>query len=73
MLMRLIYFFMLGEDVEFGFVVVCSLTIVRKNAVDKRLGYLCAALFLHSAHPMTTLLLASFQRDLQSSNDYEVS
>lgn len=38
MLLRLIYCEMLGEQVDFGLMVVMSLTQARRNIVDKRLG-----------------------------------
>lgn len=71
--MRLIYCDMLGESVEFGLIAVMNLTHARKNVTDKRIGYLCASLFLNPDHQLTTLLINSFRRDLASKDDTVVS
>jgi hypothetical protein len=72
-LMRLIYCDMLGESVDFGLIAVLNLTQAKKNGIDKRIGYLCASLFLNPNHQLTTLLINSFRMDLISKDDAVVS
>eukprot|EP01125_Pyxidicula_operculata_P002378 TRINITY_DN12256_c0_g1_i1.p1 TRINITY_DN12256_c0_g1~~TRINITY_DN12256_c0_g1_i1.p1 ORF type:complete len:1205 (-),score=382.26 TRINITY_DN12256_c0_g1_i1:22-3636(-) len=72
LLIRLMYCEMLGQSVPFGYMVVLSLTQVRSRLIDKRIGYICASLFLHPEHSMTTLCVNSFRRDLESTNNAEI-
>ena len=71
-LVRLIYVEMLGHDGSFAYVHAIQLT-ASGNVLQKRVGYLCAALTLSPEHEFRFMLVNQLQRDLDSSNILEVS
>ena len=71
-LIRAIYIEMLGHDASFSHLFAVNLT-QDKNILNKRVGYLACSLLLNENSEFLILLVASLQKDLQSSNWVEVS
>ena len=71
-LIRAIYIEMLGHDAGFSHLHAVNLT-QDKNILNKRVGYLACSLLLNENSEFLILLVASLQKDLQSSNWVEVS
>ena len=71
-LIRAIYCEMLGHDASFSHLHAVNLT-QDKNILNKRVGYLACSLLLNENSEFLILLVASLQKDLQSSNWVEVS
>ena len=65
--LRLLYCEMLGYEVEFGYVHALTLT-QSSNLLEKKVGYLAVASFLHKDHPLMIMVVNSFRRDLESDN-----
>jgi AP-4 complex subunit epsilon-1 len=65
--LRLLYCEMLGYEVEFGYVHALTLT-QSSNLLEKKVGYLAVAYFLHKDHPLMIMVVNSFRRDLESDN-----
>ena len=63
---------MLGHDASFSHLHAVNLT-QDKNILNKRVGYLACSLLLNENSEFLILLVASLQKDLQSSNWVEVS
>ena len=70
-LIRSIYIEMLGHDASFSHLYAVNLT-QDKNILNKRVGYLACSLLLNENSEFLILLVASLQKDLQSSNWVEV-
>ena len=70
-LIRAIYIEMLGHDAGFSHLHAVNLT-QDKNILNKRVGYLACSLLLNENSEFLILLVASLQKDLQSSNCVEV-
>ena len=70
-LIRAIYIEMLGHDAGFSHLHAVNLT-QDKNILNKRVGYLACSLLLNENSEFLILLVASLQKDLQSSNWVEV-
>ena len=70
-LIRAIYIEMLGHDASFSHLFAVNLT-QDKNILNKRVGYLACSLLLNESSEFLILLVASLQKDLQSSNWVEV-
>ena len=70
-LIRAIYIEMLGHDASFSHLYAVNLT-QDKNILNKRVGYLACSLLLNETSEFLILLVASLQKDLQSSNWVEV-
>ena len=70
-LIRAIYIEMLGHDASFSHLFAVNLT-QDKNILNKRVGYLACSLLLNENSEFLILLVASLQKDLQSSNWVEV-
>ena len=70
-LIRAIYIEMLGHDASFSHLYAVNLT-QDKNILNKRVGYLACSLLLNENSEFLILLVASLQKDLQSSNWLEV-
>ena len=70
-LIRAIYIEMLGHDASFSHLYAVNLT-QDKNILNKRVGYLACSLLLNENSEFLILLVASLQKDLQSSNWVEV-
>ena len=70
-LIRAIYIEMLGHDASFSHLHAVNLT-QDKNILNKRVGYLACSLLLNENSEFLILLVASLQKDLQSSNWIEV-
>ena len=70
-LIRAIYIEMLGHDASFSHLFAVNLT-QDKNILNKRVGYLACTLLLNENSEFLILLVASLQKDLQSSNWVEV-
>ena len=70
-LIRAIYIEMLGHDAGFSHLFAVNLT-QDKNILNKRVGYLACSLLLNENSEFLILLVASLQKDLQSSNWVEV-
>lgn len=71
-LVRLIYVEMLGHDASFAYVHAIQLT-ASGDIMQKRVGYLTAALTLSPDHEFRFMLVNQLQRDLSSANLLEVS
>jgi AP-4 complex subunit epsilon-1 len=71
-LVRLIYVEMLGHDASFAYVHAIQLTAAG-DLMQKKVGYLCAALTLSPEHEFRFMLVNQLQRDLGSANLLEVS
>lgn len=67
----MMYCEMLGQPVEFGYILVLQLTQMRARLIDKRVAYVCGSLFLRPQDQMITLWVNSFIRDLKSTNQLE--
>lgn len=70
-LVRMMYAEMLGHDASFGHIHAVNMT-QQTNLLSKRVGYLASAICLHVGHELTTLLVNTMRRDLNSSNHVEV-
>jgi len=70
-LVRLIYVEMLGHDASFGYVHAIQMTAAG-DLMQKKVGYLCAALTLSPEHEFRFMLVNQLQRDLASANILEV-
>lgn len=71
-LVRMMYCEMLGQPVEFGYILILQLTQMRARLIDKRVAYVCGGLFLRPTDQMITLWVNSFIRDLKSTNQLEI-
>lgn len=69
--MRMMYCEMLGHPVEFGYIHAVNMT-QRTVLAEKKTGYLASSLFLDSDSELLILLVNTLQRDLRSSNPWEV-
>eukprot|EP01127_Copromyxa_protea_P006693 TRINITY_DN16695_c0_g1_i1.p1 TRINITY_DN16695_c0_g1~~TRINITY_DN16695_c0_g1_i1.p1 ORF type:complete len:1212 (-),score=327.62 TRINITY_DN16695_c0_g1_i1:36-3392(-) len=67
----MMYCEMLGQPVEFGYILILKLTQMRARLIDKRVAYVCGGLFLRPTDSMITLWVNSFIRDLKSTNQLE--
>ncbi|ORZ03708.1 armadillo-type protein [Syncephalastrum racemosum] len=67
-MIRLIHVFMLGYDVSFGTIYAIMATQSGETALDRRVGYIAATLFLQKNHDLTIMLVNTLQRDLASQN-----
>jgi AP-4 complex subunit epsilon-1 len=70
-LIRAIYIEMLGHDASFAHLYAVNLT-QDKNILNKRVGYLASNLLLSNNSEFLIMLIASLQKDIQSSNWIEV-
>ena len=70
-LLRAIYIEMLGHEATFAHLFSVNLT-QDKNYLNKRVGYLACSLLLNEESEFLILLVASLQKDIQSSNWVEV-
>jgi hypothetical protein len=70
-LLRAIYIEMLGHDASFSQKYTLNLT-QDKNILNKRVGYLACNILLPESSEFLILLVASLQKDIQSSNPTEV-
>jgi AP-4 complex subunit epsilon-1 len=70
-LIRAIYIEMLGHDANFAHLHAVNLT-QDKNILNKRVGYLASNLLLSNNSEFLIMLIASLQKDIQSSNWIEV-
>ena len=70
-LIRAIYIEMLGHEAPFAHLFSVNLT-QDKNYLNKRVGYLACSLLLNEDSEFLILLVASLQKDIQSSNWVEV-
>ena len=70
-LIRAIYIEMLGHDAPFAHLYAVNLT-QDKNILNKRVGYLACNLLLSDNSEFLIMLVASLQKDIQSSNWLEV-
>ncbi len=70
-LLRAIYIEMLGHDAHFAQKYTLNLT-QDKNILNKRVGYLACNILLSESSEFLILLVASLQKDIQSSNWVEV-
>jgi len=66
---KLIYMFMLGYDLDFGYMEAVSLLSSVKFQ-EKLIGYISLSLLLHENHEMLPLIIQSLQNDLQSRNEF---
>ena len=66
LLIRALYCEMLGHPAPFAHIHAVELT-QKKKLRQKRIGYLCAAVFLHENHELNILMINSFIRDLNES------
>lgn len=71
-LIRAIYIEMLGHDAPFAHLYAVNLT-QDKNILNKRVGYLACNLLLSDSSEFLIMLVASLQKDIQSSNWLEVT
>ena len=71
-LIRAIYVEMLGHEAPFSHLFAVNLT-QDKNILNKRVGYLACSLLLNEQNEFLILLVASLQKDIQSSNWVEVT
>ena len=71
LIIRMMYCEMLGHRVDFGYIHAVNMT-QRPALTEKRTGYLATTLFLDSSSELLILLVNSLQRDLKSSNKWEV-
>jgi len=69
---KLMYIYMLGYDIDFGYMEAVTLLSAQKFS-EKLTGYLAMAVLLHENHEMLPLVIQSLQNDLQSRNDYHQS
>lgn len=72
LLIRLMYVELLGHDASFGYVHAVQLT-ASQDISQKRVGYLCCALFLSPDHEFRFMIVNQLSRDMQSANILEVS
>ena len=70
-LLRAIYIEMLGHEATFAHLFSVNLT-QDKNYLNKRVGYLACSLLLNEDSEFLILLVASLQKDIQSTNWVEV-
>ena len=70
-LIRAIYIEMLGHEAPFAHLFSVNLT-QDKNYLNKRVGYLACSLLLNEDSEFLILLVASLQKDIQSTNWVEV-
>lgn len=70
-LIRAIYIEMLGHDAPFSHLYAVNLT-QDKNILNKRVGYLACNLLLAESSEFLIMLVASLQKDIQSTNWLEV-
>ena len=70
-LIRAIYIEMLGHEASFAHLFSVNLT-QDKNYLNKRVGYLACSLLLNEDSEFLILLVASLQKDIQSTNWVEV-
>ncbi|MCQ2818466.1 MAG: hypothetical protein MJ252_14455 [archaeon] len=70
-LIRAIYIEMLGHEAPFAHLSCVNLT-QDKNLLNKRVGYLACSLLLSDQSEFLIMLVASLQKDIQSSNWVEV-
>eukprot|EP00284_Hemiselmis_tepida_P004235 CAMPEP_0174941868 /NCGR_PEP_ID=MMETSP1355-20121228/72867_1 /TAXON_ID=464990 /ORGANISM="Hemiselmis tepida, Strain CCMP443" /LENGTH=431 /DNA_ID=CAMNT_0016189009 /DNA_START=60 /DNA_END=1351 /DNA_ORIENTATION=- len=68
---RMMYCEMLGHPVEFGYIHAVNMT-QHSSLVEKKVGYLAACLFLEEGSELLILLVNTLQRDLKSTNPWEV-
>eukprot|EP01118_Nematostelium_gracile_P009612 TRINITY_DN3251_c0_g5_i1.p1 TRINITY_DN3251_c0_g5~~TRINITY_DN3251_c0_g5_i1.p1 ORF type:complete len:1030 (+),score=309.97 TRINITY_DN3251_c0_g5_i1:73-3090(+) len=66
---KILYMFMLGYEVNFGYMEAVALLSSLKFQ-EKLVGYLALAILLHENHEMLPLIVQSLQNDLQSRNEY---
>lgn len=66
-IVRLIYIETLGHDASFGYIHAVKLCS-DPSLVNKKVGYLASALFLHENHELILLLINTITRDLRSDN-----
>ncbi|XP_019712523.1 AP-4 complex subunit epsilon-1 isoform X2 [Hippocampus comes] len=71
LMVRAIYCEMLGYEASFCYIHAIKLA-QQGTALDKRVGYLAVALFLHESHELLLLLVNTVLKDLQSTNLIEV-
>jgi len=71
-LIRMIYVEMLGHDAAFGHIHAIKMS-KSGTLAQRRVGYMCCSLCLHSEHELMLLLVGGLQTDLQSDNHLEVS
>lgn len=72
LLIRSIYVEMLGHDGSFSHIQAINMA-QNKNILSKWIGYLTSTLFLDKDNEMLILIIATLQRDLQSTNYLEIS
>lgn len=68
---RLMYCEMLGHDVSWGYIHAINMT-QQSKLLDKWVGYIAVASFLHRDHELLILLISSLRRDLGSTNQLHV-
>lgn len=71
LIIRMMYCEMLGHRVEFGYIHAVNMT-QRPALTEKRTGYLATTLFLDSSSELLILLVNTLQKDLKSTNKWEV-
>jgi len=71
LLVRALYCEMLGQEVPFAYIHALTMT-QQPRLLDKRVGYLVAALCLTRHDEFRMLITNSFRRDLESTNHLEV-
>lgn len=65
---KLIYMYMLGYEIDFGYME--AVTLLSSNKFQEKLmGYLAVALLLHENHEMIPLIIQSLNTDLQSRDE----
>lgn len=71
LVIRALYVEMLGQDASFAYIKTVELC-ASTNIVQKKAGYLTAALFLSPTHDFRFMLVNQIQRDMNSANHLEV-
>lgn len=62
---KLLYIFMLGYEVDFGYMEAVTLLSSEKYS-EKQIGYLALGILLHENHDMIPLIINTLQQDLES-------